>query len=160
MYLPEDALRDTLQFVVSHPAGSAIVFDFVYQSLIDMFHEADMENANPVAKRIMQRFRNMIRDEPWIFGFPLEGERQYLAELGMDLREVMPIRGEEADRRFLTRADGTIVGAEVIAAAMARMMERAREAIQAGTEGIDMSPERMREIQRRTAYQLAVAVVR
>jgi len=159
MYLREAALRETLQFVASHPAGSAIVFDFVYQALIDMFNKADTANANPMAKRIMQRFQDMVRDEPWIFGFPVEGEREYLCELGLELREVLPVNGEEANRRYLTRADGTIVGAEVYAAFMARMMEQAREAKQAGAEGIDMSPERMREMQRLTAYQLAVAVV-
>lgn len=70
-----------------------------------------------------------------------------------------PIRGEEVNQRYLTRADGTVVGAETIAAAMARMMKQAREAGQAGISGGQMSPERMRELQRHTAYQLAVAVV-
>jgi len=70
-----------------------------------------------------------------------------------------PIRGEEVNRRYLTRADGTVVGAETIAAAMARMMKQAREAGQAGISGGQMSPERIRELQRHTAYQLAVAVV-
>lgn len=160
MYLPEEALRQTLQFVASHPPGSAIVFDFVYQAMIDMFNKADTKNANPMAKRIMQRFQDMIRDEPWIFGFPLEREREYLGEFGLELREVLQVNGEEANRRYLTRANGSIVGAEVYAAFMARMMERAREAKQAGVEGIDMSPERMREMQRLTAYLLAEAVVR
>jgi methyltransferase (TIGR00027 family) len=34
MYLPEEAVRDTLRFAATHPPGSGIVFDFVYRAMI------------------------------------------------------------------------------------------------------------------------------
>jgi len=43
--------------------------------------------------------------------------------------------------------------------AMARMSERRQAAGQSGSQGPQMSPERMREQQRLMAYQLAEAVV-
>lgn len=157
-----DLLARTRLFEVDRPAMQAVKRQRVIEALggppsnltyvaIDFQHEDLPE--------IMQRFYDMTRDEPWIYGFPLEAESEYLGALGLELREKMPIGGEQADRRFLTRADGSIVGAETVAAAMARMMKQAREAGQAGIGGAQMSPERMRELQRHTAYQLAVAVV-
>jgi methyltransferase (TIGR00027 family) len=156
MYLPENAARATLRFVGSHPPGSGLVFDFVYRALIDMIAAIDMTKVPEAAKPFLQRFLDLTRDEPWIFGLPLRGEREYLAELGLELREAFVIGGEESIRRYLTREDGTQIGAAAMAAAMARWAARPPGATPAAPQ---MTPEQMREQQRVMAYQMAEAVV-
>jgi methyltransferase (TIGR00027 family) len=153
MYLPEEAVRSTLRFVAAHPAGSAIVFDFVYRAMIDMIAQIDMANVPAVAKPFVERFLKLTRDEPWVFGLPVGGEREFLRDFGLELREAFTIGGEESLERYLTKADGTQLGAQAIAEAMARMRARTQ------AEGQQMPPERTREQQRLMAYQLAEAVV-
>jgi lipopolysaccharide biosynthesis regulator YciM len=95
-----------------------------------------------------------------VFGLPAEGEREFLGELGLDLREAFTIGGEESLKKYLTKADGSQVGAQAMAEAMARMAaERASTAGQSASEGQQMPPERTREQQRLMSYQLAEAVV-
>jgi methyltransferase (TIGR00027 family) len=159
MYVAEEALRATLRFVASHPPGSGIVFDFVYRAMIDMIARIDMANIPEAQRPFVQRFLNLTKDEPWICGLPAGGEREFLAELGLELRELLTVGGEESLKRYLTKADGTQVGAQALAEAMARMAERARAAGQSAPGGQQMSPERMREQQRLMGYQLAEAVV-
>ena len=159
MYLPEEAARGTFRFVAGHPPGSAIVFDFVYRPMVDMIANIDMAKVPPAARPFVERFMNLIRDEPWVFGLPVGGEREFLREFGLELREALTIGGEESVKRYLTKADGTEVGAEAVAAAMARMVERAREAGQSAPATPQMSPEQVREQRRLMAYQLAEAVV-
>jgi methyltransferase (TIGR00027 family) len=156
MYLPEEAVRSTLQFVAARPPGSGIVFDFVYRAMIDMIAKIDLANVPAAAKPFVERFLNLTRNEPWVFGLPVGTEREFLGEFGLDLREAFTIGGEESLKRYLTRADGSQLGAEAIAAAMARMAERARAA---GAEAGQQIPERTKEQQRLMAYQLAEAVV-
>ena len=158
MYLPEEAARATFRFVGAHPPGSGIVFDFVYRAMIDMLARIDMANIPDVQKPFVQRFLDLIKDEPWVFGLPVRGEREFLREFGLELREAFAIGGEESITRFVTKSDGTPVGAQAYAAAMARMAARARESTQAQPRGQQMSPEQMREQQRVMAYQLAEAV--
>lgn len=159
MYLPEAAVRGTLRFVAAHPKGSGIVFDFVPRAMVDMLARIDMADVPAAAKPFVERFLNLIKDEPWVCGLPMGGEREFLGECGLELRETLTIGGEESLKRYLTRADGTQVGAEAMAEAMARMAERARAAGPAAPQGQPMSAERMRDQQRSMAYQLAEAVV-
>ena len=159
MYLPEEAARGTLRFVAAHPPGSGIVFDFVYRAMIDMIAQIDMAKVPEAAKPFVERFLKLTRDEPWIFGLPVGGEREFLGEFGLELREALTVGGEESLKRYLTRADGTQVGAQVLAEAMARFAERPRAAGQSAPGGQQMSLERTREQQRLMAYQLAEAVV-
>ena len=159
MYLPEDAARGTLRFVGAHPPGSGIVFDFVYRAMIDMLARIDWANVPEAAKPFLKRFLDLIKDEPWVFGLPVGGEREFLGEFGLELREAFTIGGEDSIRRYLTKADGTQVGAQAMAAAMARMAERAQSAGPSAPGGQQIPPERMREQQRLMAYQLAEAVV-
>ena len=151
MYVPEEAVRGTLRFVAAHPPGSGIVFDFVYRAFIDMLARIDMASIPKAQKPFVERSLNLFKDEPWVFGLPGGGEREFLRGLGLELREAFTIGGEESLKRYVTKADGTQVGAQPIAEAMARMAQRAQEA--------GMSPERMREQQRLMSYQLAEAVV-
>jgi methyltransferase (TIGR00027 family) len=159
MYLPEEAVRGTLRFVGTHPPGSGIVFDFVYRAMIDMIAQIDMAKVPAVAKPFVERFLKMTRDEPWVFGLPVGGEREFLGEFGLDLREILTIGAEESLKRYLTKADGSQLGAEAIAEGMARMAAQAAVAAQSEPEGPRMPPERTREQQRLMAYQLADAVV-
>jgi methyltransferase (TIGR00027 family) len=155
MYLPETAVRQTLQFAGAHPPGSAIVFDYVYRPMIDMIAAIDLAKVPPAAKAFVQRFVDLTRDEPWVFGFPIGGERDFLREVDLELRHSMAVGGEESVKRYLTRADGSEVGAETIAAAMARIAEHART--EAANASLRMSPEQAREQRRLMAYQIAEA---
>jgi methyltransferase (TIGR00027 family) len=128
MYLTEDAVRSTLRLVAAHPAGSSIVFDFTSEAAVDLFSRTDLDDVPAVSKPAFERFRKMTRDEPWVFGFPTKGEREFLRECGLELREAFPVGGEELARRYLMKADGTQVGAEAIAAAMTRMSEQMQPA--------------------------------
>jgi hypothetical protein len=132
------------------------VFDYVYRAMIEAIARIDLATAPPAAKAFLERFLNLTKHEPWIFGLPMDGEREFLHECGLELREALMIGGEESVRRYLTRADGTQVGAEAIAAAMARQAQAAKES---APQAQAMSPERMRELARQMAYQLAEAVV-
>jgi len=154
MYLPEEAARGTLRFVAAHPPGSGIAFDFVYRTMIDMIKAIDLANVPDVAKPFVQRFLNLTRDEPWVFGLPLGGERVFLSELGLALREVLTIGGVDSIERYLMRADGSEVGAHTLAEATARFAEQMKASGQPA-----QSMERTPEQQRLMSYQLADAVV-
>ena len=89
-------------------------------------------------------------------GLPVGREREFLNDFGFELRETLTVGGEESLKRYLTRADGTEIGAQAIAEAMARMSARIRAA---GSEGAQLPAERTPEQQRLMTYQLAEAVV-
>jgi methyltransferase (TIGR00027 family) len=55
MYLPEEAVRRTLRFAAASPPGSAIVFDFVYQSMIDAITRIDITTVPEAAKAFVER---------------------------------------------------------------------------------------------------------
>lgn len=156
MYLAEEKVRELLSFAASHPPGSSVVFDFISREMLDMLHAVDLATAPAAARPIMQRFLEVIKEEPWLFGIPLGTERDFLLDLGFDLSELLTIGGPESAERYLTRADGSQVGAEALAATMARLAERMSEA---GASEPYMSPEQMRAQQRLMAHQLAEGIV-
>jgi len=158
MYVPEDGVRATLRFVASHPPGSTIVFDFVYRPMIDMIAKADPATTPKAARPFLERFLNLIKDEPWVFGLPVGTEREFVGECGLELRELITIGGEDSLKRYVTTADGTQLGAATIAAAIARLRQRIQEAGESMPQ-MQMTPEQMREQQRLMAYQLAEASV-
>jgi methyltransferase (TIGR00027 family) len=160
MYMPEAALRDTFRFVASHVPGSSIVFDFATRAMVEGIKQIDLASIPPTARAGLERFLNLIRDEPWLFGFPVDGEKELLAELGLQLRELLTIGSEESARRYLTKADGTTMGAEGHAKAEAlRKAAQARIAEQASPEQRPKIEERMREQARQMAYRIAEAAV-
>lgn len=159
MYLPEEAVRATLGFVGSLPSGSGVVFDFFYQPMVERVASIDKANVPEAARPYVERFTNLLRDEPWRSGFPVDGEREYLHGLGLELRELMQVGGVESVRRYLTKTDGTQIGAQTLAEAMARFAERMKAAAPPSTEDPAALAAKMREQQRLMAYQLAVAVV-
>jgi methyltransferase (TIGR00027 family) len=115
MYLTEESLRDTLALVASHSSGGSIVFDFVTSAMVAALRQVDLSRVPDAARPFMQRFLNLIRDEPFQFGFPLGEERSFIESSGFEVRELLVLDGDEAVRRYLTRADGTQVGEEGIA---------------------------------------------
>lgn len=110
MYLPAEAARSTLRFLGSRAPGSTVVFDYVNQGLIDMIARIDMATVPEIARGFVQRFLNLTRDEPWIFGLPDDAEREFLRPFGLEVLELLPLNGAELVKRYLTRADGTTVG--------------------------------------------------
>lgn len=156
MYLTAASVRQTLQFVGGHAPGSGLVFDFVPRAMVEMLAGLDLAHVPAAARPFLQRFLDLIKDEPWQFGIPLGGERAFLAEFGIELREVLTIGGEESLKRYLTKADGTQVGAQAIADAMARM---GPAVVEPSSPEAHAARERMREQQRSMAYQLAEAAV-
>lgn len=160
MYLTEPALRTLFRFVASHPQGSRVVFDFATRPIIEGIKQIDLAKLPPAARPSLQRFLDMTRQEPWMFGFPVDGEPQWVAELGLELCEVLTIGSDESVARYLTRADGTIVGAEAQAKAE-RLRKAAHEkaAEQLRPELRRTIEESMREQQRQTAYRIAEAAV-
>jgi methyltransferase (TIGR00027 family) len=115
MYLPAAAVHDTLRWIGSVAApGSAVVFDYAGESAIKFFakFESNVDiGALPDAVKIaIERFRRMIAAEPWIFGLPDDGEKEFLAEFALHLRSTMSMTGSEAVAKYLTRADGTVFG--------------------------------------------------
>ena len=158
MYVPEPALRALFGFIASHPKGSSVVFDFASRPMIEGIKKIDIAKVPPVARPSLERFLALIENEPWLFGFPVDGETEFLASVGLTLRETVTVGSEESSRRFLTRADGTTVGAE--AQARGEAMRKAATAKLAET----MSPEQLekmeqgaREQQRQMAYRIAEA---
>ncbi|HZF29780.1 MAG TPA: SAM-dependent methyltransferase [Gammaproteobacteria bacterium] len=160
MYLPEAAVRATLAFVASHAPGSSVVFDFFYTPMVEMIARLQTLDVPAAAKTSANRFLSMIQGEPWLSGLPVGGEREHLRELGLTLREVLPVGGAESVKRYLTKADGTQVGAQTLAGAMARMADYFKSAGPGESTGPAQAfAERMREQQRTMVYQLADAVV-
>ncbi|HEY8173205.1 MAG TPA: hypothetical protein VIH21_08950, partial [Dehalococcoidia bacterium] len=76
----------------------------------------------------------------------------------LELREFFVIGGEDSLKRYATKADGTQVGAQAIAAAMERFKQLLAASGDPAQSAL-MSPERMREQQRLMSYQIAEAVV-
>ena len=162
MYLPEEAVRETLAFVASHPSGSSVVFDFFYTPVIEKIALLKTLDVPEAAKAYTNRFLDTIRDEPWLSGLPVDGEREYLNALGLSLREVLQVGGQESIKRYLIKSDGTQLGAQALAEAMARMAAHFKASGQGPADSPEAQQalaERVREQQRIMAYQLANAVV-
>ena len=53
--------------------------------MIDMIARIDMANIPAAQKPFVQRFLDLTKNEPWVFGLPIGGEREFLRELGLGL---------------------------------------------------------------------------
>jgi methyltransferase (TIGR00027 family) len=107
MYLPEAAVEETLRWVAAQAPGSTIIFDFVGAMVIQFMANVPWDKLPDAAKQAVQRLQRLEAGEPWIFGLPDTGEREFLAKLGLELRELLPIGGQDSMQRYLTRSDGT-----------------------------------------------------
>jgi hypothetical protein len=110
MYLDDRSLRNLMLLVSAHTAGSSAVFDFVSREFVALLRNARMDVVPSAARPYVQRFLELIRDEPWRSGLPAGREQTFLAEFGLEPRDILAIGGEEAALRYLTRADGSEVG--------------------------------------------------
>jgi methyltransferase (TIGR00027 family) len=106
MYLPEAAVEETLRWVAAQARGSTIIFDFVGAMVIQFMANIPWDKLPEVAKKGVERLQRLEAGEPWIFGLP-EDEKEFLRKLGLELRELLPIGGQESMKRYLTRSDGT-----------------------------------------------------
>ena len=84
MYLKEDVLRELFRFVAAHAPGSRIVFDFASAAIVASFSNIDIEKVPAAMRPSIERFLDLFSREPWYFGFPIGGEAEYLAELGLE----------------------------------------------------------------------------
>jgi len=124
-----------------------------------MIARLDIASLPEVVRPAMQRFLDLIKDEPWVFGLPHAGEQEFLGEFGLELRDMLAIGSEDSIRRYATCADGTAVGAAAIAAAMAQFAARMKEAGQPPPAPEGGAADRMRARQPMMSYQLAEAFV-
>ena len=107
MYLPEAAVEETLRWVAMQAPGSTIIFDFVGAMIVKFMATVDLNVLPEAARNAIERLRRLVAGEPWIFGMPDSGEREFLGKLGLELREALPLGGAESLQRYLTRSDGT-----------------------------------------------------
>ncbi len=127
--------------------------------MVEGIKKIDLANVPPVARPSFERFLALIENEPWLFGLPVDGEKEFLASLGLTLLETVTIGSEASSKRYLTRADGTTVGAEGHAKAEAmRKAATAKLAEQMSPEQLQKMQEVAREQQRQMAYRIAEAV--
>lgn len=159
MYVEEEALRATFRFFAAHAPGSSVVFDFATRTMIDGMNAVDLEKLPALARPPVERILKMIRNEPWVFGIPLDGEKAFLAGFGLELREMVTIGSEESVRRFLTRSDGTTVGAEVHARALVFQNAMRQRLLTMDLAQREQAEAAMREQIRQNAYRIAEAVV-
>jgi methyltransferase (TIGR00027 family) len=102
MYLSENAVRETLRSISSHSAaGSSLVMDFAGHAMIEMLQKLP---------ELSQHNYTTHWGEPWTFGLPDGRESEFFRECGFEVREIMPVFGFEARKRYLTRSDGTRFG--------------------------------------------------
>jgi methyltransferase (TIGR00027 family) len=108
MYLPETAIGETLRWVGSQAKGSTIIFDFIYRATLDFLAAIPtFENLPEQAKQAIARAQKLEAGEPWIFGIPNGGEKEFLEKFGLTVRELLPVGGEESRKRYLMRSDGS-----------------------------------------------------
>lgn len=160
MYVQEEPLRETFRFFASHAPGSSVVFDFATRMMIDGMRSIDIEKIPAAARPSIERLLSLIRHEPWVFGIPLDKEQEFLASVGLRLGEMLTVGGEESVRRYLTRADGTTVGAETHQSAEA-FRKRIQDQMTAAMDPAqrDQALAAMREQARQNAYRIAEAFI-
>ena len=160
MYVPEQPLRDIFGFLATHAPGSSMVFDFATRAMIEGLGKVDLGKIPPANRPPIERFMNMIRHEPWVFGIALDAEREFLAGLSLQLRELLTVGSEESVRRYLTREDGTTLGAEAQAKTEAlRQLVQERMVATMDPAQRESALAAMREQARQNAYRIAAAVV-
>jgi methyltransferase (TIGR00027 family) len=158
MYVQEEPLRATFRFFAAHAPGSSVVFDFATRAMIDGMKTLDLEKLPAMARPPFERILKMIEHEPWVFGIPLDTEREFLSGLGLELDEMLTIGGEESVKRYLTRADGTTMGAEAHERAEAFRRKMQQQMIAAMDPAQQKYAEvAMREQARQNAYRIVEA---
>lgn len=103
MYIPEEGVRQTLRTIAMQSApGSSLVMDFTTKTSLEFL------------ARFPQFGMGKFLDawgEPWVFGVPDGAEKEFFVGVGLEPREFFPAFGPESIKRYLTKPDGTILGA-------------------------------------------------
>lgn len=100
MYITEEAVRGTLDFIAGNAAaGSTVIFDYVIRELI---HGNDEKC--PGAIDFMKQLE--VRGEPWIFGLDMDAAPQFINKMG--LRLLSNIGFDQLAYKYLVRSDGSI----------------------------------------------------
>lgn len=87
MYLNAEAVHATLAFVAENsPAGSEIVFDYVYAGVIDGTY------GEPPAARTRRLKRLEAWGEPWLFGIPQGQTAEFIEQRGLELVSDFSVR--------------------------------------------------------------------
>jgi methyltransferase (TIGR00027 family) len=103
MYVAEEGVRETLRTIATESApGSSLVMDFVTDTTLAFMTRFPQFGTT--------RFLTAW-GEPWVFGVPNGQENEFFAGSGLEPREFFPMFGPEAIKRYLTKPDGTILGA-------------------------------------------------
>jgi methyltransferase (TIGR00027 family) len=85
MYLNAEAVDSTLTFVAKSPAGSEIVFDYVYAGVIDGTYP------EPPPARARRLARLEALGEPWLFGIPKGRTAEFIKQRGLELVSDFPV---------------------------------------------------------------------
>jgi len=113
-YLPESVVLETLRYVAKNAApGTTIGMDFIYQFLIDKIGLEPNSADPPVVRGVLDMAERLAdMGEPWVSGIPENRESEYLANVGLEVVDLLPQGSAEATRRYRTRRDGSLVGSE------------------------------------------------
>jgi methyltransferase (TIGR00027 family) len=98
----EAQVRDTLRAIAHAAPGSLLVMDFVWQSLLEKI------NQDPMAPQA--RWDRGIYGEPVQSGVPDGASEPYFRGLGLVPVETLDTNSREAEKRYLTRRDGSAFG--------------------------------------------------
>lgn len=103
MYVAEEGVRETLRTVATQSApGSSLVMDYTTKASLEFMARFPQFGSSKFLA---------AWGEPWVFGMPDGAEKEFFASVGLEPREFFPVFGPEAIKRYLTKADGTILGA-------------------------------------------------
>jgi methyltransferase (TIGR00027 family) len=103
MYVAEEGVRETLRtFGTQSAPGSSLVMDYTTKTSLEFLAKfPDLGSGRFLA----------AWGEPWVFGVPDGAEKEFFTSVGLEAREFFPVVGPEAIKRYLTKPDGTILGA-------------------------------------------------
>jgi len=102
MYITEEAVKATLQFIATRSApGSAVVFDYLLAGVA-------ARDWKKYPKARMSASLCALHSEPWIFGFPEPSAEEFVRQTGLEVVE--DLSGEEMTTKFMTRSDGKLDG--------------------------------------------------
>ncbi|WIX92963.1 SAM-dependent methyltransferase [Amycolatopsis sp. DG1A-15b] len=99
-YLRAEGVEATLRWFARLAPGSSLVFDYCWQEILD--GTAVIPEAQAVLRQVA------ARGEPWRWGIRRGGVEELLAAHGLQLVE--DLESAAAQRRYLTRSDGSVQG--------------------------------------------------
>lgn len=104
MYLPEQAVRETLQWISKQAPGSSVVFDFADQEIIGFMSRVSsgQEPSNTESRIAAERGQQLDKwGEPWIFGIPAGESEEFVKSVGLKHRDTLAFASPAAAQRYL-----------------------------------------------------------